>query len=41
MKNKHLGFNLDDFLEEEGLRADTGDTVIKWKGGEALRCYFI
>jgi len=29
MKNKHLGSNFDDFLEEEGLRADTEAAAIK------------
>lgn len=29
MKNEHLGSNFDDFLEEEGLRADTEATAIK------------
>ncbi len=29
MKNKHLGSNFDDFLEEEGLRAETEATAIK------------
>lgn len=29
MKNKHLGSNFDDFLVEEGLRAETEATAIK------------
>ena len=29
MKNKHLGSSFDDFLEEEGLRAETEATAIK------------
>ena len=29
MKNKHLGSNFDDFLEEEGLRAETEAAAIK------------
>ena len=29
MKNKHLGSNFDDFLEEEDLRAETEATAIK------------
>jgi len=29
MKNKHLGSSFDDFLEEEGLRADTAAAAIK------------
>lgn len=29
MKNRHLGSNFDDFLEEEGLRADTEAAAIK------------
>ena len=29
MKNKHLGSNFDEFLEEEGLRADTEAAAIK------------
>ena len=29
MKNKHLGSNFDDFLEEDGLRAETEATAIK------------
>ena len=29
MKNKHLGSNFDDFLEEESLRADTEAAAIK------------
>lgn len=29
MKNKHLGSSFDNFLEEEGLRADTEAAAIK------------
>jgi hypothetical protein len=29
MKNKHLGSSFDDFLEEDGLRAETEATAIK------------
>ena len=29
MKNKHLGSSFDDFLEEEGLRAETEAAAIK------------
>ncbi len=29
MKNKHLGSGFDDFLEEEGLRAETEAAAIK------------
>ena len=29
MKNKHLGSSFDDFLEEEGLRAEMEATAIK------------
>ncbi|MBS3917560.1 MAG: XRE family transcriptional regulator [Deltaproteobacteria bacterium] len=29
MKNKHLGSSFDDFLEENGLRAETEATAIK------------
>ena len=29
MKNKHLGSNFDDFLEKEGLRAETEVAAIK------------
>jgi len=29
MKNEHLGSSFDDFLEEEGLRADVEATAIK------------
>ena len=29
MKNKHLGSSFDDFLDEEGLRADAEATAIK------------
>lgn len=29
MKNKHLGSNFDNFLEEEGIRADTEAAAIK------------
>lgn len=29
MKNEHLGSNFDDFLEEEGLRAETEAAAIK------------
>ena len=29
MKNKHLGSSFDNFLEEEGLRADTEAVAIK------------
>ena len=29
MKNKHLGTSFDEFLEEEGLRADTEAVAIK------------
>jgi hypothetical protein len=29
MRNKHSGSNFDDFLEEEGLLADTEATAIK------------
>ncbi len=29
MKNKHLGSSLDDFLEEEGIRAETEAAAIK------------
>ena len=29
MKNKHLGSSFDDFLEEEGIRADTEAAAIK------------
>lgn len=29
MKNKHLGSSFDDFLEEEGLRAETEAVAIK------------
>ena len=29
MKNKHLGSGFDDFLEEDGLRAETEATAIK------------
>lgn len=29
MKNKHIGSNFDDFLDQEGLRADAEATAIK------------
>jgi hypothetical protein len=29
MKNRHIGTNFDDFLDEEGLRADAEATAIK------------
>ena len=29
MKNKHLGSSFDDYLEEDGLRAETEATAIK------------
>ena len=29
MKNQHIGSNFDDFLDEEGLRADAEATAIK------------
>ena len=29
MKNEHLGSNFDDFLEEEGLRAEAEAAAIK------------